>query len=121
MSASTTTLHSFRTLLFCVLAALVFAQTLAALHRVVHAPTPNGAQAQRAAPQASILEALFAGHDVEHGCDHYDQLNHADLASGAAPGFAHALIAFEAPAGHPGWHLAPQAAGFLARGPPTSV
>ena len=47
-----------------------------------------------------------------------DQLNHADLAVGV-----HAFVVpttlVEVPvAVHPGWQLAAQAAGFLARGPP---
>ena len=122
MSLRHLTARTIRTLLFSVMGALVFAQTLSALHRVVHAPHAASAaatgQGQIFRTSTKVIEALFAGHDSEHACDQYDQLNHADLAVGV-----HAFVVpttlVEVPvAVHPGWQLAAQAAGFLARGPP---
>ena len=114
--------RSLRTLLFSVLIALAFAQALGAMHRVLHAP--KAVQAMLAARSASadfgasVFDVLFAGHDSEHACDHYDQLNHADLASGAHTVFAPAPMAGQPVALRPGWQLASPRAGFLARGPP---
>jgi hypothetical protein len=84
--------RSLRTLLVSVLLSLVFAQGLGTMHRALHAPRSAAAMlAGMAAPVhagASVIEALFAGHDTGHACDQYDQLNHADLACGAHADFA---------------------------------
>ena len=114
--------RSLRTLLFSVLIALAFAQALGAMHRVLHAPKIVHAMlAASSAPAdsgASVFDVLFAGHDSEHACDHYDQSSHADLASGAHTVFAPAPMAGQPVALRPGWQLASPRAGFLARGPP---
>lgn len=108
-----------------VLLAFVLAQALGLMHRVVHAPFVGQAvmQASADAPQAGVswVTALFAGHDHEHGCKLYDQSSHADLACGDAPAPALQGPAAAADLIHPGWQLAAQAAGFLARGPPALV
>ncbi len=119
------TLRFKRALITGVLLAFVLAQALGLMHRVVHAPLLGQgfvhASAEAPQPDMSWVKALFAGHDNERGCDLYDQSSHADLACGDAPG-----LALQGPTSgteqlHPGWQLAAQAAGFLARGPPTQV
>lgn len=114
--------RSLHTLLFSVLISLAFAQALGAMHRVLHAPKiVHAILAASSAPAdsgASVFDVLFAGHDSEHVCDHYDQLNHADLASGVHTVFAPAPMAGRPMALRPGWQLASPRPGFLARGPP---
>jgi hypothetical protein len=114
-----------RALITSVLLAFVLAQALGLMHRVVHAPLlgQGVVKASAEAPQAGVtwVKALFAGHDHEHGCKLYDQSTHADLARGDAPGLALQGPAAVADLIHPGWQLAAQAAGFLARGPPSQV
>ncbi|MEO8805442.1 MAG: hypothetical protein ABI433_05135 [Burkholderiaceae bacterium] len=119
------TLRFKRALITSVLLAFVLAQALGLMHRIVHAPLQGQGfvHASAEAPEAGVswVKALFAGHDTERGCDLYDQSSHADLACGDAP-----ALALQGPTTgteqlHPGWQLAPQAAGFLARGPPALV
>ena len=103
------------------LVALVIAQTLGLVHRIVHAPIV-GHPAVTAAASTNVgtawMKALFAGHSSEQGCDLYDQLSHAD----AVPPAPVAAIVMHDIDAVPGWHsgvqVAAQAAGFLARGPP---
>jgi len=103
------------------LIALVFAQTLGLVHRIVHAPTighPAPLASASTPAGTAWLKALFAGHSSEHGCDLYDQLSHADAvpqASITSP-VVHTIDAV--PSWHSGVHVAAQATGFLARGPP---
>lgn len=119
------TLRFKRALIASVLLAFVLAQALGLMHRVVHAPFVGHGfvTASAEAPQARVswVKALFAGHDSERGCDLYDQSSHADMACGEGPS-----LSLQGPSGadaviHPGWQLAAQAAGFLARGPPALV
>jgi hypothetical protein len=116
------TLRFKRALITSVLLAFVLAQALGLMHRVVHAPLlgQGFVHASAETPPASVswVKALFAGHDSERGCDLYDQSSHADLACGDAPGLALHGPSLTADVIHPGWQLAAQAAGFLARGPP---
>ncbi|MEQ1685152.1 MAG: hypothetical protein ABL916_16010 [Burkholderiaceae bacterium] len=116
------TLRFKRALITGVLLAFVLAQALGLMHRVVHAPFVGHdvAQASAEVPQGGVswLKALFAGHDSERGCDLYDQSSHADLACGDVPSMALQGPSATADVIHPGWQLAAQAAGFLARGPP---
>ena len=101
------------------LVALVLAQTLGLVHRIVHAPI-GGYPAASASKAAGTgwLKALFAGHSSEQGCDLYDQLSHADAVP-EAPAAAFLVRGVDAV---PTWHsvgqVAAQAAGFLARAPP---
>ena len=119
------TLRFKRALITGVLLAFVLAQALGLMHRIVHAPLPGQGfvHASVEAPQAGLswLKALFAGHDNERACDLYDQSSHADLACGDAPSLALQGPNATADVIHPGWQLAAQAAGFLARGPPAPV
>lgn len=125
MLSRSPTLRFKRALIASVLLAFVLAQALGLMHRVVHAPFVGQAvvQAPADAPRADVswVKALFAGHDHEQGCKLYDQSSHADLACGDAPGLALQAPAASADLIHPGWQLAAQAAGFLARGPPALV
>jgi hypothetical protein len=111
--------RSRRTLLFVVLLALVLGQTLGALHRLVHASraAPSGAVSALSVP-AGTFEVFFAGHHTERDCDQYDQASHADIVWGVHAVVVATALTFECKALPPGWQLAAQAAGFLARGPP---
>src|SRR5437763_1512108 len=88
-----TSRHLRRTILSLVLWALTLAQTLGAIHRVVHAPlavqaaaaqavavkAPSGTAIAVAQSPTTWLQALFYGHSAEHRCDLYDQSSHADV------------------------------------------
>lgn len=95
------------------LAALLLAQTLGLVHRVLHRPAG-----------ATVASAADVRHDFGHDdgdpqCRLYDQLAQGDLAFGCAT----LPLVPALPAGCvgalPAGRLAPQAAGFLARGPPS--
>ncbi len=106
-----------RTWLPLVMAALLFAQMLGVLHRVAHAGHAAPVTAF-VALDGSLAKALFGDHDDESKCRLYDQLMHADLAVDTAVAIAPLPVAPVEAEQHPAWHLAAQAAGFLARGPP---
>jgi hypothetical protein len=114
----------FRQAVFAiVLLALGLAQTLGAMHRIVHAPVMLHALGAGAAQPATAgphwLQALFAGHTHEQGCDLYDQLSHADLLGVDAIVVALQAVPDACVAPHRPSRIAAQAAGFLARGPPS--
>lgn len=119
------TLRFKRALIHSVLLAFVLAQALGLMHRIVHAPLLGQAAVHASAEPPHVgmswLKALFAGHDSERGCDLYDQSSHADLACGTTPNVVLQGPVFTVEVIHPGWQLAAQAAGFLARGPPSQV
>ena len=103
------------------LLALVLAQTLGLVHRIVHAPLgghPAMSASVSMTSSTGWLKALFAGHSSEQGCDLYDQLSHAD----AVPQAPTTAILVPDCNAVLGWHsvgrVAAQAAGYLARGPP---
>ncbi len=111
-----------RTLLFTMMVTLLLAQTLGSQHRVVHAPggavQASHADIVHAAPaHPDWRDALFAGHE-QAGCDSYDQLSHADFLWGASVESTAWAQSPTPPGAHPSSHLAAQAAGYLARGPP---
>ena len=108
--------------------ALVIVQLLGMMHAVLHdhARTSAAHAFARVAPELRSTEpsgfgALFSGHDSQADCDLFDHITHADLAGLDAPAFTAAHSDGIVIAGHPGWHIAWQAAGFLARGPPVLV
>ncbi len=111
-----------RTLYSVVLLALALAQTLGLVHRIVHSPLATHAVASTGAPGApsssSWLQALFFGHDTEQGCHLYDHLSHSDLihVDVAVVPVLHVAPLYDSTI--PASHIAAQAAGFLARGPP---
>ena len=117
-------------------AALVLVQLLGLAHRIVHAERTQlvaasalaaGGDAVSALKNtshrsgASWLLALFAGHDPGADCDAFDQMSHADvvvdMALDAAPERAGVAPCLR----HAAWHVAAQARGFLARGPPSAA
>lgn len=118
-----------RRLLPLLAVALLWLQALGLWHHVVHGVALEGPVA---AVSASAHDA--DGHGGDHGdhgladhdagdpqCRLYDQLAHADLAPGSA-GTAPVLAVGGTPlAATPAGRLAPQAAGFLARGPPPAA
>lgn len=116
MSSRIASRRLHRKLLPFVLVALALAQTLGAMHRIVHAPLALQNEVATAAPHG--LAALFAGHGTEHGCDFYDQLSHADLLPGTIAVLPPAVPVESVESLHLAWHVASQGAGFLARGPP---
>jgi hypothetical protein len=100
------------------LAAMLFAQALGLVHRVLHAPAGGAALAQVQRERQGHDEAF--GHDAgDVQCRLFDQLAQGDLAFGCSttPAIQPAplTLAGTPPAGR----LAPQASGYLARGPPS--
>ena len=119
MPARSLSIRPRRALIAVLLLALALTQTLGAVHRVLsgHAASPQNA-ASAGGADAGLLESLFAGHGDERDCKMFDQLAHADLASGEAAA-SQTVAGVEAlVATHAAWQIASQAAGYLARGPP---
>ena len=68
------------------------------------------------------LEHLFGSHGPGAGaCVLYDQLAHADLLWSPPADSCSVAVTDAARSDRPAWHLAAQAAGYLARGPPPSA
>lgn len=117
-----------RALITISVVALLFAQMLGLLHRIEHGGRLQIAALAMAASTSvpttlqttqstGALKHLFGHHDAS-SCDLYDQVTHGDALWAAAASVLPATFA-DAPAEvHTAWHLAAQAAGFLARGPP---
>ena len=106
-------------LLAGVLLALVAAQTLGAMHRIVHATLGNGQFAFASAQDKPHgLARLFAGHAGEQGCEFYDQLAHADLLPALPPSLPPPAAAPVPDAVVHVGCIAQPIAGHLARGPP---
>ena len=120
-----------RILLLLLLAtALVFVQLLGTMHAVLHDHARAGTSANSAAARLhlaqaggdhSLLGALFSGHDSQADCDQFDHITHADHVGFDTPAFAGQRADRIEVAIHAGWHIARQASGFLARGPPSQV
>ena len=116
--------HAIRRSAFALLlVALVVVQTLGLMHRIVHLHGRSLASIVNVVgdPGESWVKALFEGHDRERDCAQYDQLSHGDLAWGSVATTTNPVPDLPVVAYHLGWHLAAQAAGFLARGPPALV
>lgn len=112
-----------RWLLPLMAAALLWLQALGLWHQVVHGHAVHGGATQASASEHdSHDDHAFAGHDEgDPQCRLFDQLAHADIAfasASEAPGLAACSGPVAAP---PAGRLAPQAAGFLARGPPVAA
>ena len=114
-------------ILLLLAAALVFVQVLGMMHAVLHdhaqtgASSPAGRAAFAQASDESFIGALFSGHDSQADCDEFDHITHADQARFDTPAFAAQRTDRIEVAIHAGWHIATQASGFLARGPPSLV
>lgn len=128
MTRPTPARHLGRILLLLA-AALVFVQVLGMMHAVLHeharvgSPTSSATAAatlDRSADE-SVLGALFSEHDSQADCDRFDHITHADPAWFDPPQFARQRPDRIEVAVHAGWHIARQATGFLARGPPSQV
>ncbi len=97
-------------------ALMLLLQALGLVHAVVH----GGGHAPQVAAAADHDASgdLFGDHDDEASCRLYDQLAHADVACGvpvlALPDTTQVCVDVILRSGR----HAPQAAGFLARGPP---
>ncbi|MEO7057047.1 MAG: hypothetical protein ABI281_14450 [Caldimonas sp.] len=114
---------------------LLCVQTLGALHRIAHVD-PLRLQATAVAAsvagvaedsttiatvapsRSSWLQTLFAGHIGSRDCDAFDQLSHADAVFATVLDLAQAPPAQPPADAAPAWHIAAQARGYLARGPP---
>jgi hypothetical protein len=123
---------------------IVLAQTLGLVHRVGHGPghgpgqglghtahashTPHGSHAHAAASDLAHADAshgddwlhqLLSGHAAGSDCLGFDQAVVGDLVATAPAWLAPVVAPGDAvPDAQRAWHLAAQAAGFLARGPP---
>jgi hypothetical protein len=101
--------------------ALLLTQALGLLHRVLHVDDhPHAAHEHGGHEQHGSHAELF-GHDPDSAdCQIFDQLSHTDgvgfgvVAPGTLPPAQPTAAARQAP------QLAAQAAGYLARGPPTT-
>jgi len=104
--------------------ALLLTQGLGLLHRIVHAHGPaDVAHPAHADPARDhgTLASLFAHHHDAADCQVFDQLSHTDgvgFAQVHTPGVPLAGPCGAAPQLP---HVAAQAVGFLARGPPARV
>jgi len=110
-----------RQLLPVLLLALAFAQTLGAMHRIVHTPNHGGGAARAATTTPSPMTFLFAGHASEQGCDLFDQLSHADFLPAVAVALAPLVPIDATTLPVQSRHRPVEAASFLARGPPRTA
>lgn len=109
-------------------AALLWLQGLGLWHQVVHGHAAQGGAISAWASGHDLHEHddheahAFAGHDEgDPQCRLFDQLAHADIAL-ASPAALPVLAVQRGPvSASPAGRLAPQAAGFLARGPPAAA
>jgi hypothetical protein len=123
-----------RAALWLLLLAVLTVQMLSLLHGVAHAGrfdrTTAEAEVSAVASEArnslvpsltprpaSWIDLMFAGHGGAD-CDAFDQASHADLVFASPPSMVAAASAIERMPAHIAWHIAAQARGFLARGPP---
>ena len=101
-------------------AALLLLQTLGLMHGVAHHRGLVTVQASEQAPKGWV-DALFAGHEKGSACALFDQLLQLDTLHGTACAAAPAFGVQAPGEAHRAWHVALQAHGFLARGPPAFV
>jgi len=116
----TLTLSMRRACVNLMLVALLATQMLGLLHRVTHGHgvASVGASGVQAATAIKPLQALFGQHTADSDCRLFDQVSHADM-MGFEPVDAMSRATADRPAAmHPAWHIACQAVGALARGPP---
>lgn len=88
-------------------------------HQIEPGEPASVADAERLSPLPSFsVQALIGDHDDEGQCRLYDQLGHADLIVAWPVLLAPSPLPQCVLPHHGAWHLAVQATGFLARGPP---
>lgn len=109
-------------------AAVVLAQTLGLVHRVLAGhgmPTTVTAAAAAATatcdPWTMLFKAAFAGHHDDRDCRVFDQSAASDLATGTWNGADTPTATLEVVAWRPVWHVAAPASAFRARGPPSAA
>lgn len=119
-----------RALVAAVLLCVLLLQWLGTVHGIVHPvggmgwpAAAHGAEHEGHAtsggdPTTAQQGAWFGAHDDESRCRLFDQLAHADLVWQLAPLLVEPPGGAEAPDAWTGGRFAPQAAGYLARGPP---
>lgn len=106
------------------LLALVLAQSLGLMHRLAHANLSTQAvpgtvwSHQATSTTGDWLQALFGWHHHKSDCESYDQLTHGDALKCEPAAVQPTPVPADRVGVHRAWHLAAQAAGFLARGPP---
>jgi len=115
---STTTVR--RIALPLLAALMLMLQALGLLHAVMHGMGHGAGHAGHARSAAShdVAGDLFGDHDDDATCRLYDQLAHADAACGMPSLALCDAVQAHADVALPSGRHAPQAAGFLARGPP---
>ena len=118
-----------RVLIAVAMLALVLAQTLGLVHRVVHAhaapvshaiSTDAYSRVDTGEAEAAWVHRLFGDHHGGSDCDSYDKLTGCDALKSVVVAPAPPSVDSTLTPVHPAWHLAAQAAGFLARGPPAA-
>lgn len=107
-------------------AMLVLVQVLGMMHAVLHdharvSGSHSSAALADQSGQTSWVKALFDGHDSQADCDDFDHMTHMDQACAESMPLEAGPCASVEVAMHSGWHIARQATGFLARGPPLRV
>lgn len=103
-------------------AAMLLLQALGLWHSLVHPSAHAGVVMAQDRHDGDQGGDHFASHDDgDAQCRLYDQLAHADLVFGEAASFLSARAGGVLQAAVPAGRLAPQAAGFLARGPPRTA
>lgn len=119
-----------RALTAALLLSVLLVQWVGLIHGIVHAPGPSGwhaavearsaADRPPAAGDASRADANapFGAHDDQSQCRLFDQLAHADLAWQVPPMLLEPSSGADLAPAPMGGHMAAQAAGYLARGPP---
>jgi len=101
-----------------ILAALLATQLLGLLHQVAH-PNDNASSAVPSfATAVQPLPALFDQHETQGDCRLFDQMSHADMTGYQQTLTDAAPVADSPVVVHTAWHIACQAVGALARGPP---
>lgn len=115
---STTTVR--RIALPLLAALMLMLQAFGLLHAVMHGMGHGAGHVGHARSAAShdVAGDLFGDHDDDATCRLYDQLAHADAACGMPSLALCDAVQAHADVALPSGRHAPQAAGFLARGPP---
>ena len=103
--------------------ALLMAQTLGLLHRLVHAHAPHPAATAQAAaaPAVASLEALFANHHDEADCQAFDQFSHGDALAVTVVDADKLRLAQPPAPGRLGCAVAARVTGYRARAPPDAA
>ena len=97
------------------------------MHRLLHDDARPGTAANSAMADANSadrhawVKALFNSHETQADCDGFDDMTQTGYTGFDLPSFGLRSPRQAEMACHAGWHLAQEAAGFLARGPPLAL